>query len=63
MSNVSGLIIYIHIYFYFILRNKQKILYIFRIDTPPEHDRIRNKGTLRGNKYGVVPPVQKRTHQ
>lgn len=37
--------------------------YLNRIETPPEHDRIRNKGPLRGNKYGVVPPVQKRSHQ
>ncbi|XP_063416797.1 uncharacterized protein LOC134699040 [Mytilus trossulus] len=37
--------------------------YLNRIETPHERDRVRNKGNLRGSKYGVVPPVHRRSHQ
>ncbi|VDI67475.1 Hypothetical predicted protein [Mytilus galloprovincialis] len=37
--------------------------YLNRIETPHERDKVRNKGNLRGSKYGVVPPVHRRSHQ
>ncbi|XP_063439535.1 uncharacterized protein LOC134720903 isoform X2 [Mytilus trossulus] len=37
--------------------------YLNRIETPHERDKVRHKSNLRGSKYGVVPPVHRRSHQ